>query len=60
MCISCGWTPEDGDGDRDVVEYVVPGRATTRNVCTECLEAASGAWVSKSLPQLPAGAHHTA
>ncbi len=60
MCISCGWTAEDGGGERDVVEYTVPGRASTRNVCTECLEAASGAWVQKSLPQLHAAAHPTA
>ena len=60
MCISCGWTPDDGSDDRDVIEYVIPGRSATRNVCTECLEAASGAWVLKSLPQLGPAARHTA
>ena len=51
MCISCGWVPNEASEERDVVEYSLPGRAGTRMVCTECLEAASGAWVLKSLPQ---------
>jgi len=57
MCFSCGWTADGANDDRDVVEFSVPGRAGTRSVCTECLDAASTAWVSKSLPQLNHAIH---
>ena len=51
MCISCGWTPDDLPGERDVVEYALPGKAGVRVLCTDCLYAASEAWVAKSLPK---------
>jgi hypothetical protein len=50
MCISCGWVPNEASEERDVVEYAVPSGSGTRTLCTDCLEAASGAWVLKSLP----------
>ena len=60
MCISCGWISTGASEERDVVEYSVPGREGTRNVCTDCLEAANGAWVSKSLPRLGSVARRSA
>ncbi len=50
VCISCGWVPSEAGEERDIVEYTVPGGSGTRTLCTDCLEAASGAWVLKSLP----------
>lgn len=50
MCISCGWVSNEASEERDVVRYSLPGRVGTRIICTECLEAASGAWILKSLP----------
>lgn len=60
MCISCGWLDTEATEDRDMVEYSVPWRGVTRYVCTYCLEAANGAWVSKTLPQLAPVVPHPA
>lgn len=56
ICISCGWSDAEANEDRDMVEYSVPWRGVTRYVCTYCLEAANGTWMSKTLPQLAAAA----
>jgi hypothetical protein len=49
MGIFCGGVPEEARKERDVVGYALPGRSGSWIVCTECLEAPSGARGFKSL-----------